>query len=87
MMLHTKYNGVGPCGFRQYFFIFAVKKLYKTKGHNLNKLGKVALGDATALCILFYAFPIKAYVKHVAPRMGPFWQHGHNFNKPGKGVY
>ena len=41
------------------FFIFAVKKLYKTcdpqgrtfftKGHNLNKLGKVALGDATTL--------------------------------------
>ena len=48
MMLHTKYNGVGPCGFRQ-FFIFAVKKLYKTKGHNLNKLGKVALGDAITL--------------------------------------
>ena len=42
MMLHTKYNGVGPCGFRQ-------KKIYKTKGHNLNKLGKVALGDATTL--------------------------------------
>ena len=50
MMLHTKYNGVGPCGFRQYFFfMFAVKKLYKTKGHNLNKLGKVALGDALTL--------------------------------------
>ena len=47
------------------FFIFAVKKLYKTKGHNLNKLGKVALGDAITLWILFYAFPIKAYVKHV----------------------
>ena len=32
------------------FFIFAVKKkLYKTKGHNLNKLGKVALGDAITL--------------------------------------
>ena len=31
------------------FIIFAVKKLYKTKGHNLNKLGKVALGDATTL--------------------------------------
>ena len=32
------------------FFIFAVKKLYKTKGHyNLNKLGKVALGDALTL--------------------------------------
>ena len=34
-------------------FIFAV---YKTKGHNLNKLGDVALGDATTLWILFYAF-------------------------------
>ena len=31
------------------FFIFAVKKLYKTKGHNLNKVGKVALGDAITL--------------------------------------
>ena len=48
MMLHTKYNGVGPCGFRQDAF-YAVKILYKTKGHNLNKLGKVALGDATTL--------------------------------------
>ena len=69
------------------FFIFAVKKLYKTKGHNLNKLGKVALGDAITLWILFYAFPIKGYVKHVAPTMFPFWQNGHNFNKPGGGVY
>ena len=69
------------------FFIFSVKKLCKTKGHNLNKLGKVALGDAITLWILFYAFPIKAYVKLVAPRMGPFWQNGHNFNKPGGGVY
>ena len=33
-----------------------------TKGHNLNKLG-----NATTMWILFYAFPIKAYVKHVAP--------------------
>ena len=50
MMLHTKYNGVGPCGFRQYFFyICCKKKLYTTKGHNLNKHGKVALGDATTL--------------------------------------
>ena len=52
------------------FFIFAVKKLYKTKGHNLNKLGKVALGDAITLWILFFAFPIKAYVKHVGPQDG-----------------
>ena len=73
--------------FRQYFFHICCKKLYKTKGHNSNKLGKVALGDAITLWILFYAFPIKAYVKHVAPRMGPFWQNGHNFNKPGGGVY
>ena len=35
--------------FQTTFFIFAVKKLYKTKGHNLHKLGKVALGDATTL--------------------------------------
>ena len=69
------------------FFYICCKKLYKTKGHNLNKLGKVALGDAITLWILFYAFPIKAYVKHVAPRMGQFWQNGHNFNKPGGGVY
>ena len=48
MMLHTKYNGVGPCGFRQFFYI-CCKKLYKTKGHTLNKLGKVALGDAITL--------------------------------------
>ena len=48
-MLHTKYNGVGPCSFRQYFSIFAEIFLYKTKGHNLNKLGKVALGKATTL--------------------------------------
>ena len=69
------------------FFHICCKKLYKTKGHNLNKLGKVALGDAITLWIFFYAFLIKAYVKHVAPRMGPFLQNGHNFNKPGGGVY
>ena len=44
MMLHTKYNGVGTCGFRQYFFY-----IYKNMAHNLNKLDKVALGDATTL--------------------------------------
>ena len=56
-MLHTKYNGVGPCGFRQYFFIFAVRKLYKSKGHNLNKLGKVALGDTTTFVNIVLCFP------------------------------
>ena len=39
------------------------------------------------IVIIRVAVPFKAYVKHVAPRMGPFWQHGHNFNKPGEGVY
>ena len=42
MMPHTKYNGVVSDN----IFLFAV---YKTKGHNLNKLGNVALGDATTL--------------------------------------
>ena len=72
--------------FQAIFFYICCKKLYKTKGHNLNKLDKVALGDATNLWILFYALPIKAYVKHVAPRLGPFWQHGLNLNKTGGGV-
>ena len=30
---------------------------------------------------------MKTYVKHVTPRMSPFWQHGHNLIKPGGGVY
>ena len=38
----------------------------------MNKLGKVAQGDATTLWLYFYAFPIKSYVKHVPPRIGPF---------------
>ena len=49
MTLQTKYNGLGHVVSDNIFFIFAVKKLYKTKGHNLNKLGEVALGDATTL--------------------------------------
>ena len=49
MTLHTKYNGLGHVVSDNIFFIFAVKKLYKSKGHNLYKLGKVALGDATTL--------------------------------------
>ena len=49
------------------FFIFAVKNYIKPKAIIWKKLGKVALGDAITLWILFYAFPIKAYVKHVTP--------------------
>ena len=38
-------------------FIFAARKLYKTKGHNLNKLGKEALGDTTTLVNIVLCFP------------------------------
>ena len=59
MMLHTKYQGSKPCGFRQEdFFMFLPVKAYVKhvtpwqghswpKGHNLNKLGRGPLGDAT----------------------------------------
>ena len=59
MKLHTKYQGSGPCGFRQeYFFhISPYISLCKTcdpgagpfwpQGLNLNKLGRGPLGDAT----------------------------------------
>ena len=42
-----------------FFFIFAVRNIYKTKGHNLNKLGKVALGDATTM--LYMSYMLKLY--------------------------
>ena len=30
---------------------------------------------------IFSCFPIYTYVKHVTPRVGPFWPQGHNLNK------
>ena len=59
MMLHTKYQGSRPCGFRQEdFFMFLpilayVKHLTMGLGHfwphgyNLNKLGRGPLDDTT----------------------------------------
>ena len=59
MMLHTKYQGSRPYGFRQEdFFMFPYISLYVNhvtpragrywpKGHNLNNLGRGPLGDAT----------------------------------------
>ena len=58
MILHTKYQGSRPCGFRQDFFMLLpilayVKHVTLGRGHfwplgyNLNKLGRGPLGDAT----------------------------------------
>ena len=59
MMLHTKYQGSKPYGFRQedFFNVFAIYALINNVslrrahfwplGHDLNKLGRDSLGDAT----------------------------------------
>ena len=59
MILHTKYQGSRPCGFRQedFFHVAPYVNLCKTcapeaghfwpQGYNLNKLGRGPLGDAT----------------------------------------
>ena len=58
MMLHTKYQGPRPYGFRQEdFFMFSLNKPlnmqpagpghFWPEGHNLNKFGRSPLGDAT----------------------------------------
>ena len=59
MMLHTKYQGSRPCGFRQeVFFMFLPILIYVKhvtpgvgsfwpNGHNLNKFVRGQQGDAT----------------------------------------
>ena len=54
MMLHTKYQGSRTYGFRQedFFMFFPIYKpmgqgLFWPQGHNMNKLGRSPLGDAT----------------------------------------
>ena len=59
MMLHTKYEGSRPCGFRQedFFMVFPIQAYVKhvnpgasqfwPHGYNLNKLGRGSLDDAT----------------------------------------
>ena len=58
MMLHIKYQGSRPSGFRQEdFFMFSLyvyakhetpgAGLFWAPGHNLNKLDRGPLGDAT----------------------------------------
>ena len=46
MMLHTKYQGSRPCGFRQEDF-FEGGGHFWPQGYNLNKLGRSPLSDAT----------------------------------------
>ena len=60
MMLHTKYEGSRPCGFRQedFFMVFPIQAYVKhvtpgvgqfwPEGYNLNKKpGRGSLGDAS----------------------------------------
>ena len=59
MMLHTKYQGSRPYGFRQEdFYMFFPKYVYVKhvtlgagplwpQGYNLNRLGRGSLGDAS----------------------------------------
>ena len=60
MLLHTKYEGSRPCGFRQEDFLMflpilvyvkhvtpAAVSFFGPKGHNLNKLVRGPQGDAT----------------------------------------
>ena len=47
-MPHTKYQVSRPYGLRQEdFFMFSLRKTSDPQGHNLNKLGRGPLGDAT----------------------------------------
>ena len=80
------------------FYVFNYKSLCKTcdprgwgfflhQGHNLNKLSRGLLDDATYQIAMLYAsrfhqeeffmcFTIKAYVKHVTPWVGLFLAQG-----------
>ena len=66
-MLYTKYQGSRSCDFRQEdSFMFSLYKPYGMKnlrpmgrGHNLNKLGRGPLGDATYQISRLYALHIQ----------------------------
>ena len=67
MMLHTKYQGSRPHGFRQdFFFIFSLYKSMQTcdlpgqshfgpQGHYLNKRGRSLLDDTSYQILRLYA--------------------------------
>ena len=73
-MLHTKYQGTRPYGFRQqdFFYAFPYISLCKTcdsqgqgnfcpEGGNLNKLGRGPLGDATYQSSRPYGFRLEDF--------------------------
>ena len=80
MMLHTKYQGSRPCGFRQedIFMFLPIKAYVKLvtlrrghlwpQGYNLNKLGRGLLDDTTYQKSWLYAlwFQTRRFF-HVAP--------------------
>ena len=66
MMLHTKYQGSRPCGFRQedFFIFFRIKAYVKPvtpgrghfwpQGYNFNNFGRGPLDDTTyQICQIF----------------------------------
>ena len=80
MMLHTKYQGPRPYGFRQYFFhVLHYISLFKhvtpgagpfwSEGYNLNNLGK-ALGLKVLDKKFFSCFPYISLCKTSDPRGG-----------------
>ena len=71
MMLHTKYQGSRPCGFRQDFFMFY---LYKPgAGPNIKALGLV-VSDKIFSCSTY-----------ISLGRAHFWPQGHNLNNFGRG--
>ena len=85
VMLHTKYKGSSPCGFRQEDFCMLlpikayVKPVTQRRGHfwpqgyNLNKLGRSLLHDTTYQKSRLWAlwFQTRRFV-HVAPYISLF---------------
>ena len=79
MMLHTKYQGSRPCGFRQEnLFMFLPKNTYVKpvtlmrghfwpQGYNLNKLGRGSLYYTTYQKSRLYALLFQTWFFHVAP--------------------
>ena len=78
-MLHTKYQGSRPCGFIQEdsFMFFPISAYVKhvtpgvgpfwPLGHNLNKLGRGQLGDATYQISRLQALWFQTRFFHVFP--------------------